>query len=312
MIVGHAMIAFAIVAGIADAAGRREREALLLGAVAGGFALVPDVDMVYAVVGLLQSDVSGIWSATAAFWGSSQEIHRAVTHSLVIGIPAAIAFTLATSNRRGRFAAASLLTGVVVMGFVASGPLGAAVLVLFAVSGTAVAVVAASAGVGVRAILLTALVGLLTHPFGDVFTGQPPWLFYPIGPQVLTERVAIIPDPTLNLLAIFGLELATIWLAGIVVARIVAVDLRAQVDWRSAAGAGYAVAAVVMPAPTLDVSYHFVFSVLAVGTVGVAPLSGRDRLDRWSVTAAVITGLTAISIAGIAYTGAYVVTSALG
>ena len=82
--------------------------------------------------------------------------------------------------------------------------------------------------------------------------------------------------------------------------------VRPMLNLRPVVGAGYAAAALLIPAPTLDLSYPFVFSVLAVGTVGVVP---RFRLPRQlelpDAADAVVTGLAAVTVAAVAYTLAY-------
>nr|NIX19235.1 hypothetical protein [Actinomycetota bacterium] len=82
MFVGHAFVAFALAASLADRAGLARYRALQFGVVAGAFALVPDVDILYAVAGMVLADPAGVWSAAAAFWDSSQTVHRAMTHSI--------------------------------------------------------------------------------------------------------------------------------------------------------------------------------------------------------------------------------------
>lgn len=325
MFVGHALLAFALVAVVAVAYGKSEERALTLGVVAGGFALVPDVDMAYALVGLIQSGIAlsaggtggaaasvteGVWTMTGAFWETSHLIHRAVTHSLVLSVPAAVAFSWCDCGRLRRFAAGLLLAAVVGVTFTVSGPLGAAVAALFALAGAGLALVSSRrTTLTPRELFVAALVGLLSHPFGDLFTGSPPRFFYPLDATLVDGRVALVGDPTLNLLTVFGLELATIWVAVAVYGWLTSEGVRTHVDTRAVLGAGYAVAALVLPAPTLDVSYHFVFSILAVGAIGVAPRSRSVRpirsIDAADALAVVVTGLAAITIAAVTYAAAY-------
>ena len=302
MFVGHAFVAFAIGASAAAWWGADRHRALLFGVVAGAFAFVPDVDVLYAVAGLLQADPSGVWSATAAFWDASKAVHRAVTHSLVVAGPAALGFALAAGGR-GRLLAAVPLAGVVALGLAADGALAAVMLAVFVAGGIGVALGAAHLGLGRRRVLLAALVGLGSHPFGDLFTGSPPPLFYPLGTEVFGERVTLLADPTLNLLAVFAIELAALWLGVVVAAQLTDRDLPTLVDWRAGAGALYGAAAFVLPPPTLETSYHFVFSVLAVGSVGAVPLDGP--LDRGRAVRAGVSALAGVTLAGGAYAVAY-------
>ncbi len=305
MIAGHAPIAFAIAAGGAAWLGVERRRALLFGLAAGAFAVVPDVDMLYALFGVLQADPTGVWTATAAFWDSSRAVHRAMTHSLVLAVPAAFGFALAAGGRRAQVAASVPLVGLVALGWFVEGTLAAAMLALFAGAGVAVGRAAAGTGLEPRAVLLAALVGLGTHPFGDFFTGSPPPLAYPLSPEAFGGRVTLAADPTLNLLAVFGLELAAVWLGVVVAARLLGWSVRDAVDRRVTAGAAYGAAVFVLPPPTMEASYHFVFSVLAVGTVGAGPLVGsvaRERLAR-----AAVSGIAAVTLAVAAYALIYAV-----
>ena len=319
MMVGHAMVAFAISAAVAARLGYDRRATLTVGVVAGLFATLPDVDMVYALFGVLQWALSatpasvgtGVWRATGAFWSSSTVVHRAVTHSLVVAVPAALAFTWAAGDReRGReIGAALLLAGLVAVSFAVSGPLGAAVMLVFALGGVALSRAAAErTHLPARARFAAAMFGLASHPFGDLFTGTPPEFLYPFHAEVVAHRIALLADPTLNLVGVFALELATICLALAVYCRLTDRVVRRYVHARSTLGVAYAIAAVILPAPTLDVSYHFVFSVLAVGLVGVTPRTRpvhRPTLDADAALAAALTAGAAIALATAAYTVAY-------
>lgn len=302
MFVGHAFVAFALGASVASRMGLTRYRALQFGLVAGAFAVVPDVDILYAVVGMLQADPEGLWSATAAFWDSSRAVHRAMTHSLVLAAPAAVGFALAAGQQRARLAAALPLVGLVGLGWLIDGALAAAMLLLFVGAGVMVARGASRAGMTPPAVLAAALVGLGTHPFGDLFTGRPPPLFYPVA-ESFGDRVTLLVDPTLNLLGVFGLELAAIWAGVFVAGRIVGWSPAEAIDHRAGVGALYGAAAFVLPPPTLETSYHFVFSILAVGSVGAVPLWAR--LDRRQLARGAITGLAAVSLAGVAFTLVY-------
>jgi membrane-bound metal-dependent hydrolase YbcI (DUF457 family) len=311
MMVGHAMLAFALGTGLAARRWSCER-ALAFGVVAGAFATIPDVDMLYAAFGLAQAGLAGlggVWEMSAAFWESSELVHRAVTHSLVVNSIAAVAFA-GNVAERGRVVAIALSAALLAVAFVESGVLGGSIMLAFLIGGVAITVIATrKTDLGSRALLAAALLGLLSHPFGDVFTGGPPRFFYPFDVVVLTRRVTILPDPTLNLLAIFAIELATLWLAGYVYLRVTEQGLLTHVDARAAVGVAYALAVVLMPAPTLQVSYHFVFTILALAIIGVAPhfLPGRPLLSaEWEDAITwVMTGLAAVTVAALAYTLTY-------
>ncbi|WP_435154677.1 metal-dependent hydrolase [Haladaptatus sp. DFWS20] len=313
MMVGHALLAFALAALIANRYWPAER-ALAFGVVAGVFAATPDVDMTYALIGLAQAGLGGVWKMTAAFWGSSQLVHRAVTHSLVVACIAAPGFVLITGSRSRRAIGALVLSALVWIAFVKSGMLGAGVMLVFVLAGAVVALVAEwRTTLRPRDLFVAAVFGLLSHPFGDLFTGEPPQFLYPFDMMVFHSRVALLSDPTLNLLAIFGLELATGWLAIYAYFRLRDDHrhderLLSHIHGRATLGAGYALSVLFLPAPTLDVSYHFVFSVLAVGAVGVGPKLYPLRsfhVERDPRTW-LCTGMAAVTFAVLAYAGAYI------
>lgn len=302
MFIGHGLLAFAIAASVASRRGWTSDRALVVGVVAGLFATLPDVDMVYALVGLVV-EAEGLPGAADAFWGAADVAHRGGTHSLVVGAVAAAGFAAwhARADRRFLAASAVLLGGLIATVAAVSGPVETALVIVFVLVGLAVTRAAASTNLTTRAVFAAASLGLLTHPFGDLLTGQPPALLYPIEVTLIADRITLHADPTLNLLGAFFVELSVLWLALLVVARLHGWRLRRLVRPRAALGIGYAGVAFAIPAPTLTLSWPFVFSVLAVGLIGV-PLRGR-RHTRWETIA---TALVAVTLAATAYTATYV------
>lgn len=313
MFVGHGLIAFAIAASVAAHRGWASERALAIGLVAALFATLPDVDMLYAIGGLIGS-LEGVFAASDAFWDAAGEVHRSVTHSLVVGAVASVGFAawLGRSDWRLAALAAAALAGLVGAGAAVSGPVAGAVLAAFALCGLGVASLAGRLGFGARHALAAAALGLLTHPFGDLLTGEPPAFLYPLDLAVFGGRVTLHADPTVHLLGAFFVELATIWVALFVLARLRGLPLRAHVRPRAVLGAGYAAAIFAIPAPTLAVSSPFVFSVLAVGALGT-PLRAADRGagDSRGDTAltGIATALTAVTLAGLGYAAAYLLVS---
>lgn len=318
MFVGHALLAFALVGAVARVGGLEPRRALAAGVVAGAFAATPDVDMAYALVGLVGAQLTTPVEAAASFWSASGVVHRTVTHSVVVALgtaPLAAAW-VAGERADGRRAAgwyalaAAVAVGLVAVATVASGGLGGAVMALFCLAVVAVAAATARrTAFGGRPVLVFAFAGLASHPFGDLLTGEPPALFYPLGGSLLDGRVAPFADPTLNLLGAFAAELTALWL-GVAVA-LWLTGVRPRFTGRASLGAGYGAAALLVPAPTMDLSYPFVFSVLAVGALATLPrveLAGRE--PSLSVPDRVTMGveaLAAVTVAVVAYAVAYLV-----
>ncbi|MFB6170749.1 MAG: metal-dependent hydrolase [Haloarculaceae archaeon] len=334
MFVGHGLVAFALAAAIAHASGWSRDRALAFGVVAGGFALAPDVDILYAPAGLLGA--ATLAGAVDGFWSTGNLIHRAVTHSLVVAPVAALASALyhyGHSQGRRDALAGSLVAfcGLAAVAGLASGYLGVVVMAALGVACLVVVTVAERAGLGSRAVGAAALFGLCSHPFGDLFTGEPPAFFYPFHVVLFSERVTLSPDPTLHLLGAMGIELATFWLALLVFLHVANRGrVRDHVNARAALGLGYAAVAFVVPAPTLEVSYQFVFSVLGLGVVSATPLPRRLARAELSLPApartvtrrrllrvprprfavdplrTAVTALTAATLAALTYAAVYV------
>ena len=312
MFVGHGLLAFAIVAGLASIRGWDAERALTVGLVAGAFGLAPDVDVLYAPVGLLGID--GLVEAETAFWAAGNVVHRAVTHSLLVGAAAAVAAGLWAARTRGPRA----LAGVVSAGLVGLGaldaPLSGVVMAAFVLAVFAIATVGAQHGLGAAGVGGAAAVGLLSHPFGDLFTGGPPDLLYPLDVTLVAERVVLHPDPALHLLAAFGLEIATMWAAATVYLHLTDRRMAAHVRPHATLGLAFAGAALLLPPPSLDAPYRFVFGALGVGAVsgvGTHPRNWRRLLttdpDGRPLTAlgAALTALAALTAALVGYGALY-------
>lgn len=302
MFVGHAAVALAVVGLGAFVLGWPRERALALGAFAAAVATLPDIDMLYALTGLLSAGSLDAFVLAEGFWRASTAVHRSVTHSIVLAVPVALAIGLVAAGGRRRLAgigAAIALVGLLVVG---SQPVVWLVVASFLAGAVAMGVLARRLDLRPLPATLAAAVALLSHPFGDLFTGEPPWLLYPFEMQVVAERVALAGDPTIHLLGAFFIELAAIWLGVLAVAELRDASVRAHIRPRAVLGGAYAMAALVLPAPTLSVSYHFVFSVTAVGFVGAIQ---RPKRSTWPTR--LVTGLAAITVAGVAYAGAYLV-----
>ncbi|GAB6861532.1 metal-dependent hydrolase [Haloplanus litoreus] len=314
MFVGHAALAFAIVAGVAVARDWTAERALAVGLLAGAFAALPDVDIAYALVGVAAAAGGDALTLASAFWSTGNLVHRAVTHSLALAPAVALIAALARRNRRAGAVAAALAGLLVAVAWTASGPLGVVVTVPFVAGAVLLGSLAGRyTDLTPSQVFGVGVVGLASHPFGDLFTGDPPAMLYPLDATLVSERVTLAADPTLHLLGAFGVELATIWAAVAVAGLATGLRPRTAVGPRAGLGAGYAASVLLIPAPTLDLSYPFVFSVLGVGLVGALPrvrvvgTPAGPTVEPPDWLAALLTGLSAITVAWLAYTVAYVV-----
>ncbi|GAA0269664.1 metal-dependent hydrolase [Halobacterium noricense] len=302
MFVGHGLGAFALVAFLATVAGCSRERAIQLGIVAGLFAFVPDVDIVYAPIGLLARSVQTV--SPDVFWGTANTVHRGATHSIVIG--AILAAAVAAWNipaRVSRIAAVGGFLSIIAIGAVVDGLVNAGVLVVYVATGLAIGEWARRKRSSTGWLFGAALIGLVSHPFGDLFTGGPADFLYPFDIVLVTSRIALHPDPTVHLLAVFLLELGTIWLAIVAYTRLQRISIRRLLRPRAVAGSGYAAAVFVIPTPTIHTALLFVFSILALAIVGVGIPAHPFARHRRSET--LVTGLAAVTVGAIAYAAAY-------
>jgi len=340
MFVGHAAVAFALVGLGARALGVPRAKAVRVAGFAAVVAVLPDVDMLYALVGFASAGSLDPFAVAESFWAASTVAHRSVTHSLVIALPAAGSIGLVAARGRERLAGLGLLAAIAVAVGLLAGPAVWVGAVAFLGGAAVLGALAARVAIDPWAATIAATVALLSHPFGDLFTGTPPWLAYPVDAHLVGDRVALASDPTLHLLGAFFLELAAIWLGVYAFHRLREERLASYLRPHAVLGGVYALAVLVLPAPTLDVSYHFVFSVTAVGFVGAlpegwavlertrrmpqrswrpalrgllgeAPPYGREAPTHTGREASlartrVLTGLAAITVAGVAYAVGYV------
>jgi len=275
--VGHGLLVFALAVVAAERRGWAPRRALTLGVAAGGFAALPDIDVVYALVAIDGGRFLGGGSVRPdVFWDAANSVHRSMTHSLLVAAVTGPAFGAWSSRATGRAVrglALVVLVGVVAVAVAVSGALGGIVMGAFVAGGVAVAT-------GCRRwtdlppwqVGLAATLGLASHPWGDLLTGQPPQLFYPFDTGVLSARIVLHADPTLHLLGAFAVELGTVWLAAIAVVWVTGRSWRTFSRPAAALGATYGLAAPVLVPPTLETSFHFVFSIIGLGA-GCAVLS---------------------------------------
>lgn len=289
--IGHALLAFAIAAVCANRFGWSSERSLAFGVLAGAFGALPDVDIVYAIATVDAGQLL-IGADPTVFWAASEGVHRAMTHSIVIAAIAAPAFALLVSRAadsstrsiyRSRLLGAATLGSLVVVATVVSGPVGALVMSAFVLAGAAIVMAARRrTDLSPRSIALAAFVGFASHPWGDLVTGEPPWLLYPFDAVFFGSRVMLHADPTLHLLAAFSIELVIIWAAILAFAHVSGWSLWTHSDPSASIGATYSLAAIVLVPPTLEVSYHFVFSILFIGVVcgAVSWLRSKRRWPR--------------------------------
>ena len=325
---GHSLLAFALGALLARRAGVRPSLVLPIGLLAGGFALLPDVDAAYTVYAVLQTGPENLFPTPRYVWtADAWRVHRALTHSLVVGVVASLgvgALGFALGRRRdsprgwtkspavvaGGVAGLAGLGAILAAGVTTDGAAGLATAGLYVVGALLLAAVAVERGVPARWLGGAAAVGLLTHPFGDLFMGRPPAFLFPRSSTPPIGKLAVAADPTVNLVALFGLELALAWAAVWTLATERGWRVRDAVAPEAVLATGFAGATLVIQPPTLAIAYHFAAGTIATGLVlGVVPgvVRGRRTTDprRIDHGVAAVTALSAVTLAVAAYLLAY-------
>lgn len=323
MYVGHEFLALAAGIALARMAGAEDARALSVGLLAGASAALPDLDVLVALVsvgGLSPGQGFGAWDQ---FWAASDGIHRGVTHTLAAGASAGVVLAASAVGQRAALAGRRLS----LLGAVGSGL--AAVLAVLLLFGPAVPVtgwlgfglLAAGAIVlggyagsrtvlGGPAILGAALLGLLSHPFGDVFMASPPRAFFPLGIQIPAEAVRLAADPTWNLVGITLVELATVWIGLVAVTGVTAVRLPELIDRRAALGLLFPLVMLALPRPTMADAHWLGFPLAPFALVGIAAFRDADHEIGVRVLRGVGTGAATLTIAILAYGLLFAITSA--
>lgn len=314
MFVGHAFLALALGLLIGRLAGLQKEHVLALGLVAAGGSIIPDLDLVVSVgsiAGVLGDSLVGSWEG---YWHASTPIHRDVSHTLIGGFGAAIVVGGSAIGTRSFFdqrvgwifgaagiGVVGLFLPLLVLGPAVEtvGWMGYSVVLLGAVLLGALAARKTTLGAG--PIVAAAALGLAIHPFTDVFLGTPPRMFYPLEPEVLVESVVFTADSTLNLLGIALAELGAVWVGVVAASRVRGHRIRDLIDRWAAIGLVYPFVMLAVPQPTMAAAHWLGFTLVPFGIVGVVPLLNGKRTDPDWLLRSVATGLTALTVAALAY-----------
>ncbi|WP_414836310.1 metal-dependent hydrolase [Candidatus Nanohalococcus occultus] len=303
MIVGHFFLAFTLAALVALKAGLDAQKTLTIALTAAAFSIVPDIDIVYAFTAV-STFIDGTSVFVETFWKSSSQIHRGITHSLITGIIGAVASTLCFRTKNFYLEVLAVLTGFVV-GMALEGVVTAVVLVLYVFSALFLARFT-SDRLTVKWFFIAAFIGLVGHPFGDLFTGTPPRFLYPLSLNFLTGRIVLVGQPVLNLLAVFFIELSTVIAAVFCFGYLKKFSFRDQLNGKILFSCFFGLTAFLIQAPTHESSYQFVYSLVGFSLLGsgtATSLSGRTGVERNYFFA--VNLVSAAALASVSYLAAY-------
>ena len=183
--------------------------------ISGIYGLVADLDIMFTFVETIIIIVNTGNISIDKFWDISRTFHRQSTHSLFVGFLSIIWIAIQStyiSNTTKPYDnipfdyIISIGCGLV-MGFMiddfARGILVSGLFVFCILSITRL--VRFRIPSNKRVVFVSAVIGILSHPFGDIFTGTPPEFFYPIY-QIGLERIVLFANETLNLSVLFLFE----------------------------------------------------------------------------------------------------------
>lgn len=215
MIIGHGPVAFILLFVGLTYFSELPKSKITTIALVGCFAaILPDIDIVFPLVSVLSLSTLSVEQISTQFWASSEIYHRAATHSIIIlwsllGI-AGLSLFLQEYVSKNTIVA---ILGITVCFTIALLflPIGLPIKILLVTIVLAVntAYTYTNEILSKQELVATFSVGFFIHPFGDMFTGTPPEVFYPLTPPITLTRVTFV-EPTLHFILVFLVEVGSI------------------------------------------------------------------------------------------------------
>lgn len=207
VIIGHLAVAFILVSISYLFASKKSNEAILvIASIAAVFSLVPDIDILLPLA-ISSNSITSPEAVVSNFWAASTQYHRGVTHSLLTTLSGSI-FAVGSFYRDSvskLFFSFSIVISLI--GAVFSAQL--FVLGIFWLSVVTISIfIRRNTSLSLRDIAVSSSIGLLSHPFGDIFTGEPPAFLYPFNLSFIETRVTFASEPTTHFFILFFIELA--------------------------------------------------------------------------------------------------------
>lgn len=301
MFVGHEFLAFVLAVSLSSQVGATNAQIRSVGFLAATAAFLPDLDIGYAIITYCFAVASGVPVGWDAFWEVANGVHRTVTHSLPVGISAALIawgganficyITRSRSDtqacisniddvnitfiqyilllyRERSLLVASAVGGSIIIGFYMTTDMsaGAVAGIFMIITGFLGIIAFQQTALTTSQIGVATAIGTTTHPFGDIFMAAPPPLFAPItsliGWQIEFTRFTFASNPTLNLLGVLLIEIMIIWLGVGAFARVTHRSVRTYIDRRAIIAAGYAFTILSVPPPTMVDAHRLGFTIV--------------------------------------------------
>lgn len=313
MYLGHSFLAFAVVVTAGHLLDLDRRRVLVLGGLAAGYGLLPDVDVWRTLYVFLRSGPDDVFPTEQHVWAHSWVVHRALTHSVLTGGTAAIVSGLAVrasggDSTRARIGAATAiaLAAAVLLAFAArsAGTAGLVTVGLFLGGAVGLAVAGSRRGATTGGVAAVAAVGLLAHPFGDLWMGRPPALLAPVVSEPPLGEATLSSDPVLHFLAAVAVELALLGACVHLLCALGGRRVREYLSPLALVGVGYAAVLGRVPPPTFAEAYQFSTGLFGL-SVAVAILAGRLGRGDGPLGRGFVTGVAAFALGLAAYAAAY-------
>lgn len=274
MFVGHFAIPFLLLYFLLDTYTELNQSQIITFCIISGiYGLVADLDIVFAFVETILVIVNTGNISIDKFWDISRNFHRQSTHSLFVGTLSIIGIVIQSTyiddstnpyDNIGfdfiiSIAVGSLigfLTGTLARGILVSG------LFVFCVLSITRAILF-QISFNKHIVFVSAVIGILSHPFGDIFTGAPPEFFYPLY-EINLERIVLFTNETLNLSVLFLFESLLVVLLILVYANGKNITLNMIRITPLAAVISGLIISYVIPSPSINNPYQFVSSILVL------------------------------------------------
>lgn len=312
MIVGHAMVGFVVSVMIARKLSMSRDQQLAVGLTAMAFAVLPDFDLIVGVIGVVESGLQGISQTQQEFWTDGLKYHRGLTHSILFGLVSATIFSLISYGDRNRLLGLALAIVVLLISAVSLGVLQSIVVFSYIISGIVITLIVRKYNDMRNIVVISSFTGVITHPFGDVFTGTSPQLLSPLSINVLPDIVLVSQEPTLHLLFVFILELSTVWAFVYTYLKINEESVWTYIPVYTMVGVLYGFTSMIIQPPTLEVSYHFVFSIIALGfsvmmVEAYLHAYKKQNFNLKQIQSLLISGLGVVTVSLISYLIGYII-----
>ncbi len=317
MYLGHAFLAFALTLTIGHFLNIDDRHLPVLGGVAAGYGTLPDVDLWRTIYVYLQSRPTSLFPTQVYVWEHSWVVHRTATHSLIIATITIILIAIYTHTRHhdgwqkaGGDAATIVIAGGLIWHELQAGGTPAGVtMTVFLTGALLLAHFGLQYAVTPWETAGVAAVGLLTHPFGEYWMGNPPPLLYPLSTDPPIGEIFLAADPVVHFLTAITIELALLWTCIILTTQTTPTTIEIQNSISPLAAIGITALAfssiLAIPPPTFAEAYQFTTTLSLLATTTALTIIIPTWPDKASLNRGGLTALATFTIGTITYTLTY-------